>query len=127
MIGKKWLRAVLLPAAALLSACAAQPAKYNWGTYERSLYSYYKAPAQVTDLNQALNAIVNDNAKTARPVPPGIWAEYGYLLLQEGKAPEAVAAFQREETAWPESKSFMDKMIQVASSSATSPKGEVPK
>jgi hypothetical protein len=123
MICTKFSGTTVFLALALLSACASQPAKYNWGTYERSLYSYYKAPAQITGLTQSLDAIVNGKTKTAKPVPPGIWAEYGYLLLQEGKAPEAVAAFQQEEAAWPESKAFMDRMIKVASSSPSKSPG----
>ena len=38
-----------------------------------------------------------------------------YLQLQQGKSQDAVASFQAEEQHWPESKTFMDRMIQVAS------------
>ena len=48
-------------------------------------------------------------------MPPGIYAEYGYLLLQQGKSNEAIDLFKREETHWPESKIFMDRMIKVTS------------
>ena len=48
-------------------------------------------------------------------VPPGIYAEYGYLQLQEGKSLAAVDLFRQEESHWPESKVFMDRMIKVAS------------
>jgi hypothetical protein len=48
-------------------------------------------------------------------VPPGIYAEYGYLQLQQGKNLTAVDLFKQEESHWPESKVFMDRMIKVAS------------
>jgi hypothetical protein len=48
-------------------------------------------------------------------VPPGIYAEYGYLQLQQGKNLAAVDLFKQEESHWPESKVFMDRMIKVAS------------
>ena len=40
------------------------------------------------------------------------------LLLQQGNHDGAVASFRKEETQWPESKAFMDRMIQVASNNA---------
>jgi hypothetical protein len=52
-----------------------------------------------------------------RPVPPGIFAEYGYgyLQLEQGKSGSAVEVFKKEESQWPESKVFMNRMVNVAS------------
>ena len=74
--------------------------------------------AKVGELVTSLQASI-DAASAHGQTPPGIRAEYGYLLLQQGKAPEAVAEFQSEEKTWPESKVFMDHMIKVASSDQT--------
>jgi hypothetical protein len=74
-----------------------------------------------------LTAALEETIKAAdahnQPVAPGLRAEYGYLLLQQGKAPEAVSAFRAEEKQWPESKVFMDHMIQVAEHSGSQAKG----
>jgi len=102
--------------ATLLCGCATTHDKYDWGSYDHSLYVYYKDPATAGDLLQGLDALIKNADSTKAVVPPGIYAEYGYLLLQQGKSKEAVGAFQQEETRWPESKVFMDRMIQVASS-----------
>jgi hypothetical protein len=124
MIGKTPLIATV--AAAVLSAgcVTTPPEKYNWGTYDPSLYGYYKSPAKVGELTATLDASLKASDSHNQPAPPGLRAEYGYLLLQQGKNAEAVSAFQTEATQWPESKVFMDHMVKVAESghSAAQPK-----
>jgi hypothetical protein len=105
----------LLAALAVLAGCATTHEKYGWGDYDPSLYSYYKSPAKVGELTATLQEVIKAADSHNQPVAPGLRAEYGYLLLQQGKAPEAVSAFQAEEKQWPESKVFMDHMIKVAS------------
>jgi hypothetical protein len=112
--------------AALLSGCATTHDKYAWGSYDHSLYVYYKDPATVGALSQRLEATIKDADSTKAVVAPGIYAEYGYLLLQQGKAQDAIGAFQQEEKRWPESKVFMDRMIQVASSQAKTSSAKAP-
>jgi hypothetical protein len=89
--------------------------KYNWGKYDPSLYDYYKDPTKLGELNASLSAIVNAAETNKAAVPPGIYAEYGYLQLQQGNNAQAIALFKQEEALWPESKVFMDNMIKVAS------------
>ncbi len=99
----------------VLPGCAVNHQKYEWGKYDPSLYAYYKDPAKVAELTGSLAAVVKAAESKGVPVPPGVYAEYGYLLLQQGKSNEAIDLFKREETHWPESKIFMDRMIKVAS------------
>jgi hypothetical protein len=107
--------ALLLTAAMLATACATPHQKYTWGTYDHSLYLYYKDPASAAALAQSLQATISAAEKTDAIVGPGIYAEYGYLLLQQGNSAAAIEAFRKEATHWPESKVFMDHMIQAAS------------
>jgi hypothetical protein len=104
-----------IAAIGLLGACATTNQKYNWGKYDPSLYGYYKDPTKVGELNQTLAAIIDSAATGKANVPPGIYAEYGYLQLQAGKSARAIELFKQEEARWPESKVFMDRMIRVAS------------
>jgi len=89
---------------------------YHWGDYEDSLYDYYKNPAEVEELTETLAVIIEKGEPDGR-VPPGIYAEYGYLLLVSGKAGEAMVYFQKERNTWPESCKLMDKMITMAKAS----------
>jgi hypothetical protein len=107
---------LLTPVLLLLAAgCATQHQRYDWGDYDPSLYGYYKNPAKVGELSASLAAVIDAAGTDRATVPPGIYAEYGYLQLQQGKNQAAVDLFKQEESHWPESKVFMDRMIKVAS------------
>jgi len=102
----------------LMAGCATHHQRYDWGSYDPSLYDYYKSPAKVAELSESLAAIIEEASSNHATVPPGIYAEYGYLQMQQGKNLAAIDLFKQEETRWPESKVFMDRMIKVASTSA---------
>jgi len=102
---------------ALLSGCV-PPQKYNWGEYESSLYGYYRDPTKAAQLTAALDAIIQSAEQTKTFVPPGVYAEYGYLLYQQGKTADAIVFFQKEKALWPESAFFMDAMIRNATDAA---------
>ncbi len=101
-----------------LTGCVTNQQRYGWGSYDPSLYAYYKDPAKAGDLADSLVAIMSTADSHHALVPPGIYAEYGYLQLQIGKSDVAVHFFQQEEEHWPESKVFMDRMIKVATTQA---------
>ena len=112
------LRSLMVLSAALgLAACAA-PSKYNWGNYEGSLYSYYKDTSKTAEHAAELQRTITDSEATGKLVAPGLYAEYGFLMLQEGKSKDAIAQFEKEKAKWPESTYLMDNMIRIASSSS---------
>jgi hypothetical protein len=112
-------RFVIFGAVLVLTACATPQKKYDWGSYEQSLYEYYKAPANLSALVKSIDATIADAEKANRPVPPGIYAEYGFLLLQQGKHQEAAGLFTKEKARWPESAGLMNKMIKLAETKST--------
>ncbi|MBB3224416.1 DUF4810 domain-containing protein [Pseudoduganella umbonata] len=112
-------RFLILAALFVLTACAAPQKKYEWGSYEQSLYEYYKAPANLNALVASIDATIVNAEKANRPVPPGVYAEYGFLLLQQGKHQEAAGLFTKEKARWPESASLMNKMIKLAETKST--------
>lgn len=92
-----------------LAACAsANPPKYNWGNYPSALVTMDNDPSTASSYVQSLAKIVND---PAGKVPPGIFAEYGYMLQKQNDDKDAAAMYAREKSAWPESAALMDKMI----------------
>lgn len=106
-------RFLILGALLALTACATPNKKYEWGGYEQALYGYYKAPADVDALVASIDAVVANAEKAGRPVPPGIYAEHGFLLLQQGKNQQAAVLFTKEKSRWPESTVLMDRMIKL--------------
>ena len=109
-------RILMLGALLALTACAVPQKKYEWGTYEQSLYEYYKAPANAVALAASIEATIAGAEKAGRPVPPGMYAEYGYLLLQQGRSQDAAGFFTKEKARWPESATLMSRMIKLAES-----------
>ena len=115
---KEKIAAVLLVTGSVfLAGCQTSQGLYHWGGYEDSLYEYYQNPAELAALTEEiLQLIENGNGK----VPPGLYAEYGNLLLQQGKKDEAISYFRKERELWPESQHLMDSMISSLSSSQNS-------
>ncbi len=96
----------------VMSACAPS-GMYEWGSYEANLYAYYEDPEKADDLMTALERAIASGENSKR-VPPGIFAEYGYLLLADDQGARAIEYFEKEKAAWPESAVLMDKLIGLA-------------
>jgi len=99
---------LLLP----LCGCVAQT-QYAWNNYDTTLYSHYKDPSQKEEFAQALKETVEE-AESSNRVPPGIYAEYGFLMYEQGNSLQAIQYYQKEADKWPESRAFMTKMINTA-------------
>ena len=108
------LLAALAAAALAASGCAGKVTTYRWGNYDEILYSHYKAPQERQAYVAGLKTIILAAQQEGKTVPPGIYAEYGYALYEEGNAPEAIKYFERERDTWPESRVFMEKLIAIA-------------
>ncbi len=113
--------------AILISACA--QTKYHWGGYENALYRYYKSPAEFEKLAEELTDVIAQGEREGK-VPPGVYAEFGYVLLIQGKSNQAIIYFEKEKKLWPESARLMDTMLKTAKASnnkkSTSTKGGTP-
>ena len=96
----------------LLSGCAAQK-RYSWNDYDKKVYDFYKSPAEKDEFVKNLKEVLDDS-ESAGQVPPGIYAEYGYALYEQGNSIQSVMYFQKEADKWPESKFFMAKLISNA-------------
>ncbi|WP_088143339.1 DUF4810 domain-containing protein [Achromobacter xylosoxidans] len=113
---KRLITVPLVAAALLLSAGCAQNnnSKYTWGKYDDALHSFYKQPGQSAEYMAELEKTIQMAEAGKLPAAPGIYAEYGYMLMLAQRNGEAVAYFQKEKAAWPESARFMDGMIKTA-------------
>ncbi len=108
-------RAPLLAlAAALLATGCAPGGLYRWNGYDESLYRHYKSPADRQAWVESLETTIRASEQEGLKVPPGIYAEYGYALFEEGRAQDAIVYFRKEREKWPESRFLMDKMIRNA-------------
>ena len=104
-------RGIVIGASALaLGACAANQPMYEWGSYQHDLLSYSKNPTEGKKFSAAL-AVNLQKAEADHRVPPGMYAEYGYTLLDAGDVTGAISYFTKERDRWPESALLMNKVI----------------
>lgn len=104
-----------LATAILITGCVQQPKPlYNYGNYSDSYYSYKKnvSPESTLALEMSIKQVIDKaNESESGRVPPGMYANLGYLQLKAGKTSEAIENFTKEKITYPESSFFMDKMI----------------
>jgi hypothetical protein len=100
--------------AVVCTGCATQkPTLYQWGGYQDSVYALYADPGKTRPeaLVAALEADAAKAASANKSVPPGYYAQLGYLYFQSGKLDRAAQAFARELELFPESKVYMDRLL----------------
>ena len=95
-----------------LIGCGAH-GRYSWSSYDTIMYKHYKNPAEREAFIQSLKDII-DYAEPEGRVPPGIYAEYGFVMYEQGNTQQAVLYYQKEANKWPESRTFMNKLIAIA-------------
>lgn len=103
----RWL--IIVCAAGLLSACA-ESKLYSWNGYSRELLNYYKSPGETQKFAERLLVDI-DKAEKDDQVPPGLYAEYGYAMLELGETETAVTYFTKERDKWPESAFLMNTVM----------------
>ena len=108
---ESWSRSGIAGTSALfLSACASQ-GLYYWGDYETALYDRY-VKEQPALAEQHLRETMLDAEQKGRKVPPGLYADYGFLLYRRGDMAGAVQFFEKEKQTFPESAVLMSKLIE---------------
>jgi hypothetical protein len=101
----------LLLGGSLLAGCV-PPTLFYWGDYSSTLYEYKKNPDDKTlkAHMQQLGLIITQAPQKKLLVPPGVRAEYGYLLLKAGNETEGMQYLEQEVLAFPESAPFIQRL-----------------
>ncbi len=103
---------ILSMAFLVLLGCQPSSAPFYWGDYSSTLYDYKKNPGDTTLTvhKSALLEIMKNAPEKKKLVPPGVYAEYGYILLKEGRESEGMEYLAKEEKAFPESVVFIQRL-----------------
>jgi hypothetical protein len=101
-------------------AHAADTSMYYWLDYERDLLQSYVQPEDLKEFEATLLNIIKTSDESDRKPPPGVLAEYGYLLYERGEFDPAIEYFEREAREWPESVVLMNRIIKRAKEGAGS-------
>jgi hypothetical protein len=116
MLFSSFVRGVLLVICVFsVTACQKrQPPLYHYNDYCESYYTHKKdmSADSLLVLQKSIEEAIKaaGESKSGR-VPPGMYANLGYIYLKGGKSQEAVGSFMKEKNAYPESAHFMDRMI----------------
>jgi hypothetical protein len=92
--------------AALGTAGCAPQSRFEWGSYEPSLYDYYKNPGDRAQYEKSLTLAIASGRKSNK-IAPGLCAELGYMKLEDGNVAEAQSSFDEEMRLFPESRPFL--------------------
>lgn len=93
----------------LFIGCGPKKQLYYFGDYSETLYHYKKVPTaeRKGEYKEELLKIIEVSKERDSMVPPGICAEYAYILMNEGEFEEAGNYLDMEQELYPESKRFV--------------------
>ncbi len=99
--------------ALMVASCTTTKALYSWYDYEDVVYEYNKTPTEQRQVRVLeLYKKLSEHQTGARGVvPPGMYAEYGYLLCKTGKREEGLAFLKKEIALYPESERYISRII----------------
>jgi len=110
----KFMFLVLIPML-FLASCIPQQTLYTWKDYDVATYNYLKNTddESVQKLIESYRQIISEQNGTRGVVPPGIYADYGFLLIQEGQINQGKEMLNREIALYPESKPFIERILKM--------------
>lgn len=102
--------------ALLVSGCSGKKPMYEYSNYSESYYQL-KQTGDATSTSRWKTSLEDSIEKSnvlAIRVPPGIYANLGYLYLKVNDTQKAISFFKAEKALYPESGIFMDNLIKKA-------------
>mgnify|MGYP006166829577 FL=1 len=69
-----------------LISCTPTKGLYTWSNYEKASYNYLKKSDEksIDKLFNEYKLVINNQKGTRKVTPPGVSADYGFLLIQKG-------------------------------------------
>lgn len=86
---------------------------YYFGESASALYASKKEPTEENylKLKESIEDVIEHSEQNGIKVPPGVFANLGYLNLLENNSDMAIKFFKNEKELYPEATGFMDRMI----------------
>lgn len=99
----------------LMTSCYVQKPLYSWSNYTNASYNYLKNSDEKStqELIKSYQTIIEKQKGSRGVVPPGIYADYGFILLQENKTEEGKAMLLQEIALYPESRVFIERILKM--------------
>ena len=112
----KKILAILVTALLCFASCTTTQAPlYTWDKYYITSYNYLKDNDEkaMQELIKTYQNIINKQYGARKTVPPGIYADYGFLLLQADRNDEGKKMLQMEIALYPESAVFINRILKM--------------
>ncbi len=93
----------------MLSSCASSEL-YYWGKYDEAVYDHHFKQTDKSEqelIKVYKDIIKNQNKGTRKKVPPGIYADYGMILIKNGDVEKGRAFLESEMKLYPESSAMI--------------------
>lgn len=89
-------------------ACTTQKPLYNYAGYDEAIYTYTKNSDEksVEQLLAVYEQMIKKTGSRQVP-PPGLYADYGFLLIQKGEVEKGKELLKKEIALYPESTHFV--------------------
>ena len=110
---RKYIYSVILVLA--FSSCGAPKGLYSWDKYEQASYNYLKKAddKSIDQIMQQYQKVIENQKGTRQTTPPGMFADYGFFLIQKGEIKAGKANLKKEIALYPESKIFIDRILKL--------------
>ena len=97
-----------------VSSCAT-PGLYSWNKYEQASYNYLKKADEksIDQIMKQYQKIIKKQKGTRKTTPPGMYADYGFFLIQRGDIKNGKVNLNKEISLYPESKVFIDRILKL--------------
>ena len=106
---------ILITGTLLIVSCSVQKPLYTWSDYNKTSYDYLKKSNEKATQNliESYQKIISEQKGSRKVPPPGIYADYGFLLLQTEHNEEGKQMLAKEIEYYPESKVFIDRILKM--------------
>jgi hypothetical protein len=104
--------AVALAAFMLVGCQTAQPALYQWSSYEPQVNGHFKGESPVQQI-AAMEKQLQTVSARGQQVPPGFHAHLGMLYSMAGTPDQVAAHLQEEKRLFPESEPYMNRLLET--------------
>jgi len=94
-------------------SCKTTKPLYNWKGYDDAVYAYTKTGDEksVENLIKIYEKLIKKSGGTRQVPPPGICADYGYIMIKKGENSKGIELLTKETVLYPESKQFVDRIL----------------
>jgi hypothetical protein len=96
------------------SSCATK-GLYSWDKYQQASYNYLKKADEksIDQIMKQYKKIIKKQKGTRLVTPPGMYADYGFFLVQRGDLKNGRVNLNKEISLYPESKVFIDRILKL--------------